>query len=281
MGEGAQMSALADDAFGYEIEPVRGIWEEREETFYPRWLVECRFTDKVMGGHPKQPDVLLGWLKTRFSKEEDIRRQLIEYVQLQGIDVSESVTIEEVWAQLKSFGSEQHGNGFHKDGRGLFIPARCAKAMIKEAANVRFPQGEVKWGTRTARKKDAGTNEMVESVTGGKAPKSVVAERVTVVGERIHLYHKDEAGAPVPVQVEDGTLLHVGHPKDRFGNTTSTLNYFDYCVQPFFSFVLRSHPDYPTEEDLVEILIKAQQIGLWAMRSQSYGQFKVIGFRRL
>jgi hypothetical protein len=31
----------------------------------------------------------------------------------------------------------------------------------------------------------------------------------------------------------------------------------------------------------VEILIKSQQIGLWAMRSQSYGQFKVIGFGRL
>lgn len=261
-----------DNPYEDAFEQVDGIFAPREIAHYLRWRVEIRLTDLILGGAPKQADTLMSWLRSRFEAEDDLRAKLFEHVRMQGIDVAETATIEQIWEQLRLYGAEQHGNGFLRDERGVFAPGRCMKSSIKEAANTRFA-GE-RWGPRI--KNAAGE----ESSAGRKGVLRVVAERLFVLDAKLHMLRKTDDGGLEPLADADGTLLHIGHPDGPRGRV-STLNYFDFCRQPWVVFTLQAPPDFPTEEQVIDILTEAQFHGLWAGRSLGYGQFRVTGFDRV
>lgn len=263
--------------FEADFEEFEGIFAPRERDDYRRWLVTIRCTDLILGGSPKNPDTLMSWLKSRFDEDEDIRAKLIEHVRMKGVDTSSTATIEDVWENLKELGSEQHGNGFLSDDRGIFVPARCMKSAIKEAANTRFA-GET-WGPGHT-KVNAKTGETETTRAGFKGVLRVVAERVYVLGSKLYVQRREPDGSFAGLTEPDGTLLHIGHPDGPRGRV-SNLTYFDYCQQPWFTFTLQAAENFPSDDQIMDILTEAQFHGLWAGRSMGYGQFRVMGFERL
>lgn len=262
--------AALRNPFEGDIPPVVGIWDNFESEHYRFYDVEVQCTDFLLGGAPKNPDTLLAWLKSRFDKEDDLRAKLLEHVRLQGIDVEQDATIEHVWEQLKSFGQEQHGNGFLQDDKGLFVPSRCVKSLLKEAANVRFA-GEYWKSGRNAKGEPAGR---------AKLALSVIAERVYVEDNKTYVMRRDDKGDLKHITEPDGTYLHIGHPEDRFGNKVANLGYFDYCMQPILRFSLRVEPLIPDDDQIKAMLVTAQRLGLWGAHSMGFGQFRVTVFRQ-
>jgi len=79
-----------------------------------KYRVKLQVRDRIMGGIPKQPEMIEAWLKSR-----DL------------LDLEEQ-TKQEMAGQL----TDQSWEGFKGDGDGLYIEDRQVKAMLKEAANI-------------------------------------------------------------------------------------------------------------------------------------------------
>jgi hypothetical protein len=236
-----------------EPEVVRGLWDD-DTSLFARYRVELRFTGKVMGGIPRRPDIIEGWLRknTGVTDEEELRAMTIQTLKDIGQDVPAGATYEEMVEASKKIAQEQSGNTFKRDANGLYLEDRNLKAMLKESCNIVFP-----W--------DGGANKF-----RGKTPRSALAEWVFVDEPRIHF------GRMEP----DGRHLQVGQVSGPQG-PRSTLTYYDFISQPTLSFHVLSFEDRVTMDQWKRILIHAQRNGLGALRSQSFGQFRVTAFDKL
>jgi hypothetical protein len=236
-----------------EPEVVRGIWDD-DTSLFARYRVAIRFTGKVMGGIPRRPDIIEGWLRknTGVTDDEELRAMTLQTLRDIGVEVPANATYEDMVEASKKIAAEQSGNTFKRDGRGLYLEDRNIKAMLKESCNVVFP-----W--------DGGLNKF-----RGKTPRSALAEWVFVDEARCY-FGRDEV---------DGRHLQVGQVSGPQG-PRSTLTYYDYILQPTLSFHVLSFEDRVTEDQWRAIFLHAQRNGLGALRSQSFGQFKVIAFDKL
>jgi len=79
-----------------------------------KYEVELQMRERIVGGIPKDPEIIEGWLKARGLQ-----------------DVAEA-TKEEMADQI----TEGAWQGFKSNQHGLYIEARQVKAMLKEAANI-------------------------------------------------------------------------------------------------------------------------------------------------
>ena len=79
-----------------------------------KYHVAIQIRDRIMGGIPKDPEIIKGWLQAR------------------GLEELAEQTVEEMGEQLVTGA----WNGFKADEDGLYIEGRQVKAMFKEAANV-------------------------------------------------------------------------------------------------------------------------------------------------
>lgn len=231
--------------------PVTGIFDELEAAQFTRYRIGLAFTGLVVGGVPKKPEVIESWLRARIlGGDEELRLMLVKTLEDLEIEVPADASREEIITAAKSIAATQHGNTFRRDERGLGLADYQIKALLKESTNILYPYaGGHKWGPTK------------------KTPRSFLAERIFVDGYLIPLGRVDP----------DGTMTQVGHITGPQGKR-STLNHYDFCVQPEISFVVSSSEDAISRDQWVRIWIQAQRLGLGALRSMGYGQFKVTAF---
>lgn len=209
----------------------------RDEVYAHRWTAEL-ILDRIAGGVPSDPKKVEGWIRSKFSTDrgDEIRELILTSIEERGVDLEGAV--EEV-AKLG------HLNGFKRDEAGLYIEGRQVKAMIKEAANIRWPKR--KWGP------------------SNKGTKSFFAEHVFVVDERVHL------GVSEPTEVIQ-----------RFVHTWrgAGIQYEEVVEDAKVSLTVISDFDFDVK-DWAALWLTAEQNGLGAARSQGNGRFTVIGWDRL
>src|SRR5258707_10932763 len=104
--------------FGREIRlrsTTLGIFDATPEglALYTRYRVRLLFRDKVMGGVPKQPDVISGWLRSKMgiTDDQEIRRMTIQTLKELGADVTEGASDEDVVKASEALANKQ-ANGF-------------------------------------------------------------------------------------------------------------------------------------------------------------------------
>lgn len=116
-----------------------GIFSDKVSIF-TIYEAELEFRGRMMGGVPKDPKVVEGWLKSKAGIKDDwelynsVLRTMIE----QGVDISEGATHEEVIEAYDKW-SEEHANAKQTNGfkvdpdHGLYIESRQVKAGINGA----------------------------------------------------------------------------------------------------------------------------------------------------
>ena len=69
-----------------------GIWNY--------WQVTFQLRDKLMGGVPKDPKIIEGWLKTKgiFTNDEDIKHELVQTMRELGLEATPDMSTEELFA---------------------------------------------------------------------------------------------------------------------------------------------------------------------------------------
>jgi len=240
--------------------PIIGIFDTDTDKMYVRYRVECQFTDKIMGGVPQKPDLIAGWIRSKMGLGPDSDAELASIVRQTlldlGVETPETASLDEIIAASEKVGAERHGNTFKRDENGLFIETRQIKSGLKEAVAVLYA-GD-RWGKTK------------------KGAKNAISEWVFVEGQKVHLGRREP----------DGTWTQHGVVSGPQGSR-STLTQYDYCERPRISFVIRSIIDPADGKERItgdqwrHILLYLQDSGLGALRSQSHGQFKVVGFDRL
>jgi hypothetical protein len=234
-----------------EPERVRSIFEGKSKSF-TRYRVEIVFRHKVMGGTPRNPDIIAGWVRSKagVTSEEEVARMVGETLARLGERSAGNVPAEKVVEASEHVAALKSTNGFLTDDKGLYIPSRYVKALLKEACNIAFA-GE-RWGKTK------------------KGARNFLAERVFVEEDRLHL------GRAKP----DGLEMVIGHVDGPQGRR-STLAYHEFVLRPTVSFTVMSYRDEVTADQWQEILVLGQENGLGALRSQGHGRFDVVAFDRL
>lgn len=238
-----------------------GIFDAQSKVF-SRYAVRLEFRDRIMGGVPKDPKVIQGWLRAKVGIEEDRELAVMAARTLteNGADLAVTATqiaemdASEIYELMDSVSEEyaasKNTNGFKQDADGLFVEDRQLKAMLKESTNILFA-GE-RWGKTK------------------KGPRSFVAERVFVKPQRLHLDREEP----------DGIELVVGHVSDASGRR-STLTYHEYVEKPALEFEVEVVRDELSAEQWMDLWVHAQENGLGALRSQSYGRFDIARWDKL
>lgn len=234
-----------------------GIFDE-EVQLWNYYRVTLQFREKLMGGVPKDPNIIEGWLRSKagITNTEEVRQATMRTLLELGYDVRPDMTYEEMVEASKEVAGSKLTNGFKNDAiLGLYIEGRQIKAALKESVNIHFA-GE-RWG-RTK-----------------KGPKSYAAERVFVLEDRIAL------ALPEPSGIE----LFVGHVTGPQG-ARSTLTYFEYAYRPRITFTLqeakvvadKGSPPSLTRQQWATTWVSMQEQGIGALRSQGHGRFDVEAF---
>lgn len=229
-----------------------GIFDDKVD-LYTTYRARLQFRDKIMGGTPRDPKLVMGWLKARMGVDELERQRILtietmkESGLLEKIDPAQlhMLTLDQLEEVAEKLGESRQVNGFKRDDDGLYIESRTVKALFKEATNILFA-GE-KWGVTR------------------KGPKAMVAERIFVQPDRIHL------GVDSP----SGVDTFVGHVTGPQG-PRSTLTRYEFVFQPRIEFAVKVARDFMTERQWQELWVLAQDNGLGSLRSQGFGTFDII-----
>ncbi|SRR6266496_2326194 len=244
-----------------------GIFDD-QVNLYTRYRARLQFRDRLMGGTPKNPKMIEGWLRSKagIDQQEELRQAMARTMIELGHDVQPGATFDEMVAASEKLASTKQTVGFKVEDEAPYIEARQVKAMLKESTNILFA-GD-KW---------TGTN---------KGPRNVVAERVFILPERISL------GVPSIGGVE-AIVGHITGPQ----GPRATLTYHEYVERPVVEFDVliaesksaraywRKLPsredeaklegDMLTDDQWALIWVHAQENGLGALRSQGYGRFDI------
>lgn len=222
-----------------------GIFDKTAGVF-TTYHAEIVIRDRIMGGTPKSPKMIEGWLRSKagISDEEEIRRAMLRTLLEIGADVTPDMGYDELVAASEALAASQGTNGFKQDENGLYIESRTIKAMLKEVTNILYA-GD-RWGKTK------------------KGPRSFLAERVFVNPDRVYL------GVDQPSGVE----LFIGHTSGPKG-PQSNLTYVEYVTSPRLEFDVMVTEDAIDHDHWPEIWVQAQEIGLGALRSQGFGRFDI------
>ena len=214
---------------------------DKSVVFTP-YEVTIEFRGRVMGGVPRDPKVIEGWLRSKagISDTEEVREAMLRTLNELGADVNPNMGMAELIEASESIAAIKNTNGFKRDQNGLYIEARQVKAGIKESTNILFA-GE-RWGDTK------------------KGPRSFNAERIFVNPDRIHL-GRTEA---------DGIETVIGHVTGPQG-PRSTLTYHEYV----------DHATVLDDAKWAKLWVHLQENGLGALRSQGYGRFDVTHWKKL
>lgn len=222
-----------------------GIFDT-EAALFTIYRAKLVFRDRLMGGVPRHPKIIEGWLRAKMSitDEEELmmigRQTLIEL----GYPGAGDMTYEEISRVVEEYAESKHTNGFKRDEHGLYIESRQVKAMLKECMNVLYA-----------------TERMGPTKKGAK---SFLAERVFIDPNCIHL------GRMEP----DGVGLVIGHVRGPQG-PQSNLTYHEYVDNAEITFTVKVTEDAIPHVFWPRLWVQAQDNGLGAVRSQGYGRFDI------
>lgn len=217
---------------------------------FTTYRCDIKFRDKLMGGTPKDPKIIEGWLRSKagISDAEELRQSMLRTLLELGAEVSSEMSYEELVKASDHLAASRQTNGFKRDESGLFVDSRTLKALLKEVTNILYA-GD-RWGKTK------------------KGPRAFLAERVFPVEDRIYLGRNEP----------DGVDLFIGHVTGPQG-PRSNLTYYEYVTGAAVSFhlkVLRASDDIDTAWP--EIWELAGENGWGALRSQGFGRFDVVDF---
>lgn len=215
---------------------------------FDRFQVTIRFKNRVVGGLPKNADLIAGWLASKKNLPKSAEELAAE-------------TVAKVAGSHPDDEAEGMWTTFASDEQGLYLEGRCFKAMLKEAANILRPMLCLNGPTNAAYK------DRVKRFTNYR---SKLAERLFVEDDRIRV--------GVGVTTPDGTEERPIHVMTARGPRTA-LKRFDYLNAPRdVSFVVRLLQDGGLVDlPVLKILLEyAGQNGFGADRSQGNGTFDVV-----
>jgi hypothetical protein len=216
------------------------------------YSVRIELCDKVLGGIPKNPAVIEGWLRSKagIADEEEVRYGMLRTLAELGVEVSERMSMADAIEASKRLANTS-ANGFKADAQGLYIESRQLKAMLKENISILYTGVEKVGPTR-------------------KGAKNYASERVYVAPSKLHL------GRTEP----DGVELIIGHLTGPDG-PKSTLTHYEYVERACFECTLMVAEDGIPQKWWPRVWTLAEQNGLGACRSQGHGQFDITRWQRL
>jgi len=100
--------------------PLFKIGKIDEMELYKKYRVKIKFRDKILGGIPKNPEMIKGWLAGRKVPKEEINERA-----------------EKIAEEVQATEEEKAWTGFKSDKKGIYIEPRQIRAMLKEAAFVK------------------------------------------------------------------------------------------------------------------------------------------------
>jgi len=209
------------------------------------------FRDKLIGGVPKDPRLIEGWLRAKagLAGGQELRQALIRTLGEIGVSAHEDASDAELAEASSALASQRRTTGFKFDADGLYVESRQVKAMLKESTNIVYA-GE-RWGPTR------------------KAARAFLAERVFVDADRLL------RGVQEPSGVEQ-VIGHVAGPT----GPRSTLGYFEFVCRPMLSFRVLVLRDCIAPDQWQDIWAHAQENGFGALRSQGHGRFDLVDWRR-
>lgn len=251
---------------GTDAVPVRprpkSIFSELRDTVYPYAYRVTLYVDTLVGGIPTDARKAKGWLESKLGadKADQVRALVAEIATTRGVSIEEATELALI---------QNHLNGFKReiaDGEPtkMFIEGRQIKAMLKEAANVRWPKE--KWGV------------------SNKGTKSYFAEHVFVEDDRVYVCDPDTHEV-----LSTPTDIH-----QRFVHTWrgSSIQYEEIVVGAELTFTVVSDADLNGDKASPaavrkdgdvwgQLLLTGEQQGVGASRSQGFGRFVVVSFDKI
>jgi hypothetical protein len=248
----------------------RAVFRDEAQRYFAEYAVTIEFVDKLIGGTPKDKDIMLGFIKTKLGDALDVagdgkkvnlddievqrlvKRNMLEMHPelLNGLDPTSFEDMGKLETAIENLVAEKHVTGFKRDQHGLYIESRHIKAMLKEVTSIQFA-GE-RWGPTS------------------KGPKAFLSERVFVEPLRIYVNRAEP----------DGVETVVGHINGPQG-PRSTLSNYEYVDQGIIHFTIKVWGDALELDKWAQIVNLAQLNGLGAMRSQGHGTFFVTRFDKV
>ena len=107
------MTELQDD-LGIVLGEKVSVFAAKRAEKYSRYGVELVFDRWIMGGVPRDPKLIEGWIRAKAGvtdqeeKMKMMRRTLVEL----GVELPDTATFEEMVAASQHFAEEHHTNGF-------------------------------------------------------------------------------------------------------------------------------------------------------------------------
>lgn len=208
---------------------------------YDRYRVKAEFRDRIVGGMPKNKEMVEAWVRASRPKDEPVDEAKTTELVKEDLDLILQEEIEKVTC------------GFAEDENGFFIPVRQVKAMLKQSASL----------LGVTRKKLGSKQILAE----GCVIKAAGPDQ-----SRIYL-GKTVSGT-------EEKAIHAMTPKGKI-SALRRFDYFTKPVLEFEIWILTTaaaDKRHIGEADLIEILTHAQENGLGASRSQEEGKFDIVEF---
>ncbi len=224
-----------------------------EADLWTVYRARLAFRDKLVGGIPKDPKLIEGWLRNKAGIEDaqEMRVAMLRTLAEVGGGAPEvSIDGDDLAQATSALISQKRTTGFKIGLDGLYVEGRQVKAMLKESTNIVFA-GE-RWGPTR------------------KAAKAFFAERVFIDPDKLTL------GVVEPTGVE----MVVGHLGGPTG-PRSTLGHYEFVEQPSLEFRVMVLRDCITADQWRAIWCHAQENGFGTLRSQGYGRFDVVQWESL
>lgn len=230
---------------------MASVFESTRASIYTTYDVEIQFLDKLLGGTPRDPRLIEGWIRKQAGVEDpqELKKMMVRTLEEMGVEIGPNLSDEDILKAAEGVAGERHTNGFKRDENGLYIESRQIKAMLKEATNVLY--AKEKWGKT------------------GKSPQGFVAERVFVNPDRIYL------GVQEPTDVEM-VIGHLSGPKGSY----STMTHYEAVHKAKISFEVKVLQDLIDAAQWAAIWVQSEMGGMGAARSQGYGLFEVTKWQK-
>src|SRR3990167_2066891 len=175
------------------------IFAETTASLFTTYACEIKLRSKMLGGIPKSPNIIEGWLRSKagINEDEEVRQAMLRTLVELGAEVTPEMSYQQLEEASKSLAAVKSTNGFKQNEDGLYLEDRQIKAMLKEAVNILYA-GD-RWGKTK------------------KGPRNFTAERVFIQPAEISLGRREPDGVEL-------MIVHASTPQ----GPRSSLSYHEY-----------------------------------------------------
>lgn len=213
--------------------------------------------DVLVGGIPKDPDTVRGWLKARMEVgDAEINAVANETIEQMGWSVEDATANLDRLVDAVMEKTAPKGNSFKMVDGQLVYEGRCLKAALNEAANACYP-GVTPW---------PGRPEKIR-----KGLESYMKERVEVLDRYLPL------GRSVPDIQGEQRIKHVSGPQGR----RSAINVVDIVTDAKITARIAVLDDCISREVWSSLWGYVEKGGVGADRGRGDGRSELLGWRRL